>query len=270
MKIEHDKYYTPNELVDKIFMIIKDHIKIENIKRVIEPSAGNGSFIDVIEDNFKNIEKYYYDIKPEHSKIIECDFLKNDIEYKSDTLVIGNPPFGDRNNLIVKFFKESVKISDYIGFILPISQFNNTKQLYEFDLILSYDLGIYDYSGVKLHCCFNLYKRPKNGKLNKHKKIEPEYNYEVIEFRRDKNNTYYNKIRNDFKHAICSWGRKVPINIGQYAMELYFYSDNDEYIRIIQKINWNDEIDNISAKKLPKGKAIEIINNKIKQYYEDD
>ena len=36
----------------------------------------------------------------------------------------------------------------------------------EFDLIESVDLGILEYSGMKVHCCFNIYIRPKNG-INK-------------------------------------------------------------------------------------------------------
>ena len=62
-------------------------------------------------------------------------------------------------------------MGDMIGFILPISQFDNTDSLYLFDLVKSVDLGILEYSGMKVHCCFNLYGRPKSGKLNKKPKL---------------------------------------------------------------------------------------------------
>ena len=45
-------------------------------------------------------------------------------------------------------------MGDMIGFILPISQLNNTDSLYLFDLVESVDLGVLEYSGMKVHCCF--------------------------------------------------------------------------------------------------------------------
>ena len=92
------------------------------------------------------------------------------IKYKKGRCIIGNPPFGDRMNLATQFIKKSYRISDYIAFILPLSQYNNNYQFYEFDLIHSEDLGVQQYTDRKLHCCFNIYKRPNNGYLNKRKK----------------------------------------------------------------------------------------------------
>ena len=59
-----------------------------------------------------------------------------------------------------KFYKKSVELADYTAFILPISQLNNSSTLYEFDLIKSIDLGEQLYTDRKLHCRFNIYKRP--------------------------------------------------------------------------------------------------------------
>ena len=46
-------------------------------------------------------------------------------------------------------------------------------------------------------------------------------------------------------------------------MELYFYSDNKHIKNVIQNIVWKNEVRNISTKKVPKGKALEIIKNSI-------
>ena len=137
-KIELDKYYTPVDLakycIDKTFEIIGE----ENITEVIEPSAGNGSFS-------RQLKCVAYDIEPEHEDIIKQDFLKLNVEYKQGRLIIGNPPFGSRMNLAQKFYKQSIRIGDYIAFILPISQLNNTQSLFEFDLVYSEDLGECEY-----------------------------------------------------------------------------------------------------------------------------
>lgn len=169
-KIENDKYYTPislaNHCWDKVFEIIGE----ENISEIIEPSVGNGSFLH----HKERLPHFAYDIEPECknkcngvTNVIKADYLKQDIKYLYGRLIIGNPPYGRCMNMAQKFFKKSVEIADYIAFILPISQLNNTKSMYEFDLIYSEDLGIQYYTDRDLHCCFNIYVRPKSGELNK-------------------------------------------------------------------------------------------------------
>lgn len=44
---------------------------------------------------------------------------------------------------------------------------NNTRSMHEFDLIYSEDLGIQHYTDRDLHCCFNIYTKPKSGELNR-------------------------------------------------------------------------------------------------------
>ena len=164
-KIPLDKYYTSKSLakycIDKTFEIIGK----DNISEIIEPSAGTGSFSNQIEGCIA------YDIEPECDGIIRQDFLELNVKYKKGRLIIGNPPYGNRMNLAWKFYKKSIQIADYISFILPISQFNNTITLYEFDLVYSEDLGKQEYSDRKLHCCLNIYRRPKGGIFNKRKDI---------------------------------------------------------------------------------------------------
>ena len=198
-KIENDKYYTPKDLakycIDKVYEIVGE----ENISETIEPSAGNGSFSGQIYHNVC----FAYDIETEKDNIIKANYLEQDIKYLWGRLIIGNPPYGRCLNMAQKFFKKSIEIGDYIAFILPISQLNNTQSMYEFDLIYSEDLGIHTYTDRKLHCCFNIYKRNFNG-------LNPKQNYKlkdvtIIEFRR--NGTYKKPINFDF--GMCSWGQLV-------------------------------------------------------------
>ena len=161
---ELDKFYTPKETVD--LCLFEFWTAFEEVTEIIEPSAGNGAF------SLKLDNCIAYDIEPEHESIIKQDFLKLQLPYKYGRAIIGNPPFGDRNNLALKFYKHSVKMCDMIGFILPVSQLNNTDSLYEFNLFKSIDLGVLEYSGMKVHCCFNLYHRHESGILNKKPKLE--------------------------------------------------------------------------------------------------
>ena len=262
LKIEHDKYYTPKHVVEEFVSAVKGlDLPISNI---IEPSAGNGAFIEALSNAFPTTEVDYYDLHPEHNLIKEQDFLALDVTYQKHRLIIGNPPFGNRNTLAVKFYKKAITLGDYVAFILPISQLNNTKQLYEFDLVYSEDLGIKEYSGVDLHCCFNIYKRPDKG-LNSKPKAPSIEGLEVIEYRRDKDDSYRKRVKDGYFHSICSWGAVGvdPKHIGYYCKELYFYSQNQDIKDFVLGIDWKKEVNSISAKYLPKGLALEIIQSKL-------
>ena len=243
-KIENDKYYTPIDLakycIGKTFEIIGK----ENITDIIEPSAGNGSFSN-------QLDCTAYDLYPEGDNIIKQDYLKLDLPYKKGRLIIGNPPYGTKNNLSVKFYKKAVELGDYISFILPISQLNNNQQMYEFDLIYSEDLCKQLYSNTKLHCCFNIYKRNPNG-LNKKTNYKLK-DVEIKDYRRGKDGK---TIPSDYNYdiAICGWGYNVGNKIeytGQYAKELYIKIKNAKYrqevIDLISNTDWKKYLGSITG-----------------------
>jgi hypothetical protein len=255
-RILNDKYYTPIDLAKRL---IETTIKVlvengvSDITDVIEPSAGSGAFSN-------QIKCTAYDIEPECDNIIKADFLEEPIEYKKGRLCIGNPPFGNRNSLSIKFYNKCCEIGDYIAFIQPISQYKNNIQMYLFDLIYSEDLGIISYSDRELHCCFNIYKRPSNGQFNP----KPDYTLKditIIEHRRKKGeyHTGANKeISPNYDYAMCNWGNgslgKVPKYVGQYAQEVYFYCHNKKYKELLTRLLEYDTIrayvNSISGKKI--------------------
>lgn len=236
-KIANDKYYTPRDLAEYCVNKTKEIIGEENITEYLEPSGGNGVFLDFLPQ-----DTYSCDIDPEDDRIKKQDYLKLDLEYKKGRCVIGNPPFGNRNTLSVQFYKKSIKICDYIAFILPISQLNNNQQMYEFDLTYSENLGKRQYSDREIHCCLNIYKKPFNGLMSK-----PNYNLKdltVYEKRRTGNDTSP-KI---FDYAICGWGASIGKEIkykGQYANEKYIIVNNKQYkdkiIQILKDVDWIKE-----------------------------
>lgn len=239
-KIPLDKYYTSPELAKYIVDKTKEIIGQENITEYIEPSAGAGIFLDYLDKPY-----LAYDIEPEDNRITKQNYLDLDMDYKKGRCVIGNPPFGNRNTLAVKFFKKSIQFGDYVSFVLPLSQLNNSYQMYEFDLVHSEDLGEWKFSGVKLNCCFNIFKRPK-GKLNS----KPNYklaDVEIAELRRGGNQ---NVDETQYDIGVCSYGEgvigRIPKYKGQYVKEMYFKVNNtkyrDEIINLIKTTGWEKEI----------------------------
>jgi len=143
-----DKFYTSGKCVLLCINYIINNIIIDkNSDLIIEPSAGNGSFITPIKNLTTNW--LFYDLKPENNEIIKQDFLTFD--YKDINLnsnikqihIIGNPPFGRQSSLAIKFIKKSCEFCSTISFILPKSfKKNSLKKHFPmcFHLVLEVDL----------------------------------------------------------------------------------------------------------------------------------
>ena len=91
-----DKYYTKPSVVKQCIELVKKYIKISNNDLIIEPSAGNGSFIEDIKTLSSNYK--FYDLEPEHNEVYKQDFLKFDYkklkqEYTNIHIFV-NPPYG--------------------------------------------------------------------------------------------------------------------------------------------------------------------------------
>lgn len=255
--IELDKFYTPKETASLCIGLFLE--MFPNATEIIEPSAGNGSFSLQIPNCIA------YDLEPEHESIIEQDFLKLDLPYKQGRAFIGNPPFGDRNNLARSFYKHACKMGDMIGFILPISQLNNTDSLYLFDLVKSVDLGVLEYSGLKVHCCFNLYERPKSGKLNK----KPKLNSELFTIHRD-DQQGYDKIDFDlciFRRGASSGKEKFKdLHTQTYKIVVNDKSNVDFVRGTILNFDWHNYKKHQSAPSLSKNDIYRLfIHKSIKQ-----
>ena len=120
-----DKFYTKPEIVELCKeQIVKNLIILPN-EVIIEPSAGNGAFIQLIlalalSSSNKTL---FYDIKPDNELIIQQDFLKLDTvdTELNNAHIIGNPPFGRQSSTAIKFINYSALFCKSISFILPKS-----------------------------------------------------------------------------------------------------------------------------------------------------
>ena len=111
-----DKFYTLPECSKRCIDKVSSMYDIARWDVIVEPSAGNGSFLNQIPSN----KKIGIDISPEHPDIIKQDFFDYHPppEHKN-ILVIGNPPFGRISSLAIKFFNHSAKWATVIAFIIP-------------------------------------------------------------------------------------------------------------------------------------------------------
>jgi hypothetical protein len=117
---EKDQFFTPiatsKYCYSKFLEVLKKYKDYENYT-FIEPSAGNGCFLNIL----PNDKRIGLDIEPKNNEIIKQDYLvwKPNENDNKKYVVIGNPPFGLRGQLALKFINHSSKFADYVCFILP-------------------------------------------------------------------------------------------------------------------------------------------------------
>jgi len=142
-----DKFYTIPTCSKKCIEKICELYDIEKWDLIVEPSAGNGSFLNQLPSD----NKIGIDILPEHSNIIKLDFFDySPPSNKINILVIGNPPFGKVSSLAIKFFNHSAKWANVIAFIIPrtfrkISVQNKLDNMFHL---------VYDEEISNKQCCF--------------------------------------------------------------------------------------------------------------------
>lgn len=176
-----DKYYTHPSVVVKCIQRLKQYINIQDNDLIIEPSAGNGSFINDLQRISNNC--IFYDLEPEHSSIIQQDYLLLDTESLvnkySKIHIVGNPPFGRQSSLAIKFIKKSAEYCSSVSFILPKSFKKDSMQKHfplEFHLIFEEDIQengfLVDDNVYNVPCVFQIWER-KEVKREKEEKMIP-------------------------------------------------------------------------------------------------
>lgn len=161
-----DKFYTKPDIAKKCIDYVGRMYDWDKWDLVVEPSAGNGSFLKQIPSRCK----IGMDIQPENTNdnepIIKHDFLKYvpDNMYSS-VLVIGNPPFGKCSSLAIRFFNHAAQWADVIAFIVPrtfrrVSVQN--KLDFKFHLMFDTDIPLKPCAFVPpmmAKCCFQIWKK---------------------------------------------------------------------------------------------------------------
>jgi hypothetical protein len=157
-----DKFYTIPAISEKCLASISSRYKWSEWGLVVEPSAGNGSFITRIPTN----NKIGIDISPEHEDIIKQDFFAyNPPSDSGKILVIGNPPFGKVSSLAIKFFNHASKWADVIAFIIPrtfrrASVHNKLNTI--FHLVFDEEIPMKPCSfspPMMVKCCFQIWEK---------------------------------------------------------------------------------------------------------------
>ena len=179
-----DEYFTKPEISERLYKKTCEIIsKYENINKYtwIEPSVGDGSFYKLLPKN-----KIGIDIKQTKYDTILSDYLNYELPAKP-LVVIGNPPFGHRGVLALKFIEHSEK-AEFVAFILPmffqsLGKGSIRYRVKNFGLLYEEVLPENSfYMGNKekdIKCCFQIWSKNYNNLkkefcwYNQKEKVEP-------------------------------------------------------------------------------------------------
>lgn len=112
-----ETFFTHAEYARRCVDLLAQHFDLGEFDNIIEPSAGTGVFVEIL----KNFRLEAIDIQPRHESVIKADFFLWSPTGRGRTLVIGNPPFGQRASLAMKFLERATHFSDVVAFVLPRS-----------------------------------------------------------------------------------------------------------------------------------------------------
>jgi len=170
-----DKFYTKQFIADYYSSIV--YLKYGNTVAYIEPTAGNGAFMNVI-PNIKG-----YDLYPEKTGITQLDVFDN--TFTPNQVIIGNPPFGMNASLAQSIFNHIASFkAKAICFIVPktfkkTSMHNKLNKHYHivFEQDLIKDAFTVEGKNYNVPCVFQIWEYKK-----KERKIDPTIKCPWLEF----------------------------------------------------------------------------------------
>jgi hypothetical protein len=68
-----DKFYTKSSVAQQCVIAFNENVKVSEKDLIVEPSAGNGSFIQSLEEI--KCSKAYIDVAPQDNRIVKADYL---------------------------------------------------------------------------------------------------------------------------------------------------------------------------------------------------
>jgi predicted RNA methylase len=239
-KIELEQYYTDRELAKECINFLTKRRDISS-KYIVEPCAGTGAF----SDNFDEIVKI--DLDPKKDDIVKADFFECDFPKLS--VFIGNPPYGARGSLAMKFINRSCEFADIVAFILPRSfkkyTFINRIDPY-FHLVDQFNCEDFvDINGnvKKVKSVFQIWERRNYTRVREDmKKSHPDFKSKHVHMSRI-NDEEFENLRNEYEFGIPQVGANFkPIlieDIQKKGSWWLFKPNNGEVFEKFQTMEFN-------------------------------
>lgn len=128
--VGNEAYYTSSSLAASCVETVNCLFPLQDFHLIVEPSAGEGVFYDLL----PTATRVGIDVEPHREDYVHTDFLTwkplpfPETVKEGKILTLGNPPFGVRGSLAVRFIQHAASFSDVVAFILPMSFNKDTFQ----------------------------------------------------------------------------------------------------------------------------------------------
>jgi hypothetical protein len=266
-KVKLEQYYTTKDLVDQCLSFIEKHFNFDDFDVVLEPSAGDGVFL---KESFAD-KTIAFDLDPKNPNVTKQDFFQWCPPSDKKIITIGNPPFGQRGSLAVKFTNKAMEFSDVVAFILPRSFRKDTfyNRLGEnFHLVDQFDCDSFRNEKGELltiKCVFQIwekknYPRIKSNRKNTHDDFQMKHAHLSRVSEKELEN-----LRNEYDFCIAQVGSNFKprnpkdINSGSYW---FIKSINPNVKHVFNNLDFSflDNM-NLSFKSLSKKDIIQAYEN---------
>ena len=237
-KVNYEQYYTPwdtaHELYDRTVLIVG-----EDFDNFVEPSAGKGAFLNLMPPD----KRIGIDIDPLGKEIVEQDFF-NFVWPEGKTITIGNPPFGRRGKLAMKFLNISAENSEVVAFILPaiFSKFTFYNRVHPY-MQLQHEIPVTEFDspdgigeGPKVNCVFQIWKKSTRRRK---KVVRPNScdDFEMIHRHYSRTSPEERERLKSYDFAISQIEGKIRNCEDVTAGSVYFIKDNtsDKSVRSVME-----------------------------------
>ena len=243
-KVNYEQYYTPwdtaHELYETTLLIVG-----EDFDNFVEPSAGKGAFLNLMPPD----KRIGIDIDPLGKEIVEQDFF-NFVWPEGKTITIGNPPFGRRGKLAMKFLNISAENSEVVAFILPaiFSKFTFYNRVHPY-MQLQHEIPVTEFDspdgigeGPKVNCVFQIWKKSTRRRK---KVVRPTScnDFDMIHRHYSRTSPDERERLKSYDFAISQIQGKIRNCEDVTAGSVYFIKDNtsDKSVRsVMERVDFSD------------------------------
>ena len=249
-KVSYEQYYTPldtaHELYETTLLIVG-----EDFDNFVEPSAGKGAFLACMPPD----KRIGIDIDPLGKEIVEQDFF-NFVWPEGRTITIGNPPFGRRGKLAMKFLNISAENSEVVAFILPaiFSKFTFYNRVHPYMQLL-HEVPV----KVEVNCVFQIWKKSTERRK---KIVRPSScdDFEMIHRHYSRTSPEERERLKSYDFAISQIEGKIRNCEDVTGGSVYFIKDNtsDKSVRsVMERVDFSNlSIHHIGATSLTKADIV--------------
>lgn len=202
---ELDQFYTAPEIARECVNLLKKHVDYNSFDLMIEPSAGEGVFLKLMDPN----KRLGLDLDPKDEEIVKQNFFDYQAPAHKKILILGNPPFGKRSKLSIDFFNHASTFADTIAFIIPLQWRKwsvQSKIVQGWKLILDHTLKekafIHEGKPYGVRCAFQIWVKGDGPSLRMADKLPTEH--------KDFTMYLYNNTRQAEKYFDMDWDFAVP------------------------------------------------------------